>query len=567
MTNATKAKPQSQFVWRANTVISGLLIGVCGLFVYTGVSSYKDARSVLDTHFWFEQNLHAGFTAEVCRGQIAGARLEQYKYVLTKNRAYLEHAIPCLVNAYECLETMHGRCLAAHEPEQARDVEKIMAEFRGKLVARQEAAEQVAEKQGDVAAAGQLGAALRQDEDNHLIGEITRFKRASNLKVKERGQTFFAELQRTKTNGALLAMLVGIAVLLGIAQRLLNERRKAEETVLISEQRIRAVVDNMFDALLAIDDAGLIRAANARAADLLDYPSGTLIGMSLNDVLPSAAGCADGNNGLFEGRARKSNGALFAAEVGMRQIAAGAGMSAVSRLVTIRDITQRLEAELVRQNFIDTATENLQGPLAEIRCAISDVVSGATGEVSPKALETLRIAERNSDRLMAMLNDLLDLEKLESGSLKMQVRNASAQDITDRSLESVKALADAHKVELQSQVTVDQVMADPERMMQVLVNFLSNAIKFSPAGGVVRAIAVQENGCVEFRVTDHGRGISPEKISAVFERFKQADATDAGKGTGLGLPICKMIVEGHGGQIGATSEIGKGSMFYARIPG
>lgn len=576
MTQTVMNRGRQPPAWQAKTVVTSLFFAVCGLLVFTCVAALDDARQVLQTYSWFKNNLHGGFTAEVCRTQIEDARLEQSKYVLTAHPSHLRQAGLFLENAFDCLLRMKFLYMSAHEPAAARELDAIMDEFKRGLVVRQEKAELDSKQHGDKFASTALKSALDGDSDYNILQRIQNFKRSAGVKLRDRGKSFFAELQRTSSNGALVAMLIGTAILLALTQRLLNERRKAEETLLISEQRIRAVVDNMFDALLAVDQEGIIRAANLRAADLLDYDMEILIGRHLSALLPQdeqvlrsefnlriAKGEYDG---LHEMRARRKSGDLFAAEVGMRRITTGAAMSAVSRLVTIRDITQRLDAEQMRQNFIDTATQNLQSPLAEIQQAIADVLKGAAGEVSPKVLETLGIAERNSNRLMIMLNDLLDLEKLESGALQMSMRAASARDIIERSMESVRALAETQKVTLQSEVFAEGLTADPDRLVQVLVNFLSNAIKFSPPGGLVRVVAVAENGFVEFRVIDQGRGIPEEKIASVFERFKQAEASDAGKGTGLGLPICKMIVESHSGEIGATSQIGKGTTFFARIP-
>lgn len=562
---------------RARAVVIGLLVTVCSLVAYAAVASYEDAQHVIGTYTWFRNNLHAGFMSEMCRSQIETARIQQCKYVLTGDRSHLvgqTGADGFLANGYNILTRMRALYLSANEIEPARELNFLLLKYKKGPVARQEKAEANARQKGDAYAAAQLKQALKTDADTEIMENLKGFKRAGNLKLVARGKEFLNELKRTSTNGALLAMLVGIAVLLGVSERLLNERRKAEETVLISEQRIRAVVDNMFDALLAIDEDGIIRTVNARAADLFECRPEALIGTHLGDLVVLDAWVSRNAYGLevlrgehdnlHERRVRKLSGEAFIAEIGMRAIAAGASMRKLSRLVTVRDISQRLEAQRMRQNFIDTATENLQAPLTEISTAISSVLNG--GEVDAKVLETLRIAARNSDRLMTMLNDLLDLEKLESGTLKMSMRLASAGDIVDRSLESVKALAETQKVELRSQVSAGNLVCDGDRLVQVLVNFLSNAIKFSQAGKTVIAEAVAEDGWIVFRVIDQGRGIPEDKIAGVFERFKQAESSDARKGTGLGLPICKMLVENHGGEIGAISEVGVGTTFYARIP-
>lgn len=564
--------------FRARTLVVSLLVMVCSLVIYAGWASYEDARHVFATYTWFRNNLQAGFMSEMCRSQIETARIEQCKYVLTGDRSYLtgpEGADGFLSNGYNILTRMRANYLGANEMEPIRDVDIMLLQFKKGPVARQERAEENARQKGDSYATAQLKQAMTVDADSQIMESLKRFKRAGNLKLVERSQVFLGELRRTSTNGALLALLVGIGVLLAVSERLLNERRKEEETVLISEQRIRAVVDNMFDALLAIDEDGVICVTNARAADLFQCSRLELIGMHLGDLVVLDAWLSSNAYGLevlrgehdnlHERRVRKLTGEIFVGEIGMRAVAAGSGLGKLARLVTVRDISQRLEAQRMRQNFIDTATNNLQAPLTDITDAITSVLR--SGEVEAKVLETLHIAARNSDRLKTMLNDLLDLEKLESGTLKMNMRLASAEDIVERSLDSVKTLAETQNVELQAQVTAGNFVCDSDRVVQVLVNFLSNAIKFSQAGTVVKVQAVQdEESWLTFRVIDQGRGIPEDKIACIFERFKQAETADGRKGTGLGLPICKMLIEKQGGEIGAVSQVGVSTTFFARIP-
>jgi signal transduction histidine kinase len=180
----------------------------------------------------------------------------------------------------------------------------------------------------------------------------------------------------------------------------------------------------------------------------------------------------------------------------------------------------------------------------------------------------VNLAERNTKRLLKLVMDLGQMDRMESGQLELQLEQVSIDSIVTQSLESVKVFAEQQDVNLKAELIAKEVYADGDRVIQVLVNLLSNAVKFSPKGGTVTVYADYDDNCVQFKVADQGRGIPAEFCSAVFERYKQVEVADATKkgGSGLGLPICKLIVEQHGGAIGVESEVGKGSTFWFRLP-
>jgi signal transduction histidine kinase len=170
--------------------------------------------------------------------------------------------------------------------------------------------------------------------------------------------------------------------------------------------------------------------------------------------------------------------------------------------------------------------------------------------------------------LIGLINDILDIEKLEAGKLDMVFDNSPMQDILERSEQSTGSFATANGVKLEIIPSDVIVYADGDRIVQVLVNLLSNAIKFSPRDATVTVYTEYAAGFVQVRVVDRGRGIPDKFKKLLFQRFQQVEASDAKKkgGTGLGLAICKGIIEQHGGQIGVESEEGKGSSFWFRIP-
>ena len=226
------------------------------------------------------------------------------------------------------------------------------------------------------------------------------------------------------------------------------------------------------------------------------------------------------------------------------------------------------EASKRKQELVSMVTHDLRTPLTSIRSTMTLLSEGALGELPPRAVKKIGAAESSADRLIALINDLLDIEKLEAGKMQIDLSSNALEDIFEAALNSVSAFADEAHVHVELQESDFEVNCDPDRIVQVLVNLLSNAIKFSPKDSTVELAAKELGQWIEISVTDHGRGIPAEYQDKVFERFQQVkpgDATEK-KGTGLGLPICKAIVEAHGGTIALTSTPGAGSSFYFSLP-
>jgi signal transduction histidine kinase len=230
------------------------------------------------------------------------------------------------------------------------------------------------------------------------------------------------------------------------------------------------------------------------------------------------------------------------------------------------DVSERQEVDRLKKDFVSTVSHELRTPLTSIRGSLGLLASGVMGELTDEARQLVTVAERNSIRLITLINAILDFEKLESGNVEMDLRPVPLQRIFDRSLESVSALAQ-EGVRIDVERTGAVVAADETRLIQVLVNLLSNAVKYSHRGGVVTMCARPLDGQVEVQVIDRGRGIAAGKQEKIFERFHQVDSSDARtqSGTGLGLAICKAIIEQHGGTIGVESVEGEGSTFSFRM--
>lgn len=236
-----------------------------------------------------------------------------------------------------------------------------------------------------------------------------------------------------------------------------------------------------------------------------------------------------------------------------------------------RDVQRQKQVEQMKNDFISVVSHELRTPLTSIRGALGLLAGGVSGELPEKARTLLEIAAKNSDRLGRLINDILDIEKIESGKMGFRFVPLELMPLLEQATESNRGYATTYEVELRivAEVEALRVWGDADRLQQVITNLLSNACKFSPRGGVVEIGAERLPGNrVRVAVTDHGKGIPPEFQASIFEKFAQADISSTREkgGTGLGLSISKAIVERHGGRIGFESEPGVATTFSFELP-
>jgi signal transduction histidine kinase/CheY-like chemotaxis protein len=240
-------------------------------------------------------------------------------------------------------------------------------------------------------------------------------------------------------------------------------------------------------------------------------------------------------------------------------------------------LSQRSELDTLKDEFISTVSHELRTPLTSIRGALGLLSSGIIGDVDAKALNLLRIAVTNTDRLIRLINDILDLERMESGRAPLQIRRCSLRDLSQQAIETMTAMADANTVHLALEpFTVAQAASpealffdgDADRILQVLTNLLSNAIKFSPSASTIRVHTEATSDSILLKIVDEGRGIPSDKLDSIFDRFQQVEPSDARQkgGTGLGLAICRSIVQQHSGSIWAQRNLGPGTTLYVMLP-
>jgi signal transduction histidine kinase len=237
----------------------------------------------------------------------------------------------------------------------------------------------------------------------------------------------------------------------------------------------------------------------------------------------------------------------------------------------MHDISQRKEVDRLKTEFVSTVSHELRTPLTAVYGSLRLLAGGVAGHLPAQGRQLLEMSTRSCERLIRLINDVLDVERIASGRMELRLEPLELRGLLERALHDTQAYADELGVRLRldgSGASDVRVVADGDRVTQVVVNLLSNAAKYSPAGGEVLVTLGVHGGRARVTVTDHGPGIPPEFRSRVFERFAQADASDRREkgGTGLGLNICRSIVEAHHGTIGFDSEPGVQTAFWFELP-
>jgi len=250
------------------------------------------------------------------------------------------------------------------------------------------------------------------------------------------------------------------------------------------------------------------------------------------------------------------------------------GRDAGGFVAVMRDVTYEKKAEKMKSDFVANVSHEIRSPMAPMKDALSLLLDGSVGPLLPDQTRFLNILDNNIGRLLRLVNDLLDISKIEAGRMNFTFKGENISQIIDEVVVSIGGYAEKVKITLSSECSLNDpsVICDKDRVVQVMVNLLMNAIKFSSEGDVVRVAASQaewdadEGDYILVSIQDTGPGLVPEDVDLLFNRFQQIDSPQKMKGTGLGLSISKAIVEMHGGRIWVESEIGKGSTFNFTLP-
>jgi PAS domain S-box-containing protein len=362
------------------------------------------------------------------------------------------------------------------------------------------------------------------------------------------------------------------------------ERRVSDQTADLRRlaRQTEVLLSSVGDGIYGVDHEGRVTFINPSGARALGYEPHDLHGRSAHDRFhaPDADGRPFPWEGCYVADAIRE-GMLATAEADVYVRADGTSFPVEitaspvidedrlqGAVVAFRDVTQRREVDRMKDEFLSVVSHELRTPLTSIRGSLGLLASGKLGELTPRAGSMVTIALQSSERLTRLINDLLDIERIESGNRPMEVTAHDAHQLLAAAAKHIDGLATSVGVRVEVGACAGRVLADEDGIMQTLTNLLGNAIKYSDPGGTVVLDATEGEGLVLFRVRDHGRGIPADKLESIFERFEQVDSSDARQkgGTGLGLAISRSIIERHGGRIWAESELGVGTTVLFTLP-
>lgn len=368
------------------------------------------------------------------------------------------------------------------------------------------------------------------------------------------------------------------------------ERKKAQQSLNDSEEKHRAISQAAMDAIIMLDNDGKIIEWNRAAEGMFAYSREEAFGKEIHELLvperyhdlckkgfarfkKTGEGSAVGN--LTKLEAVRKDGTEFPVELSISAVKIKDRWHAIG---IVRDITEREEMEKMKSEFLSIASHELRTPMTSIKNAVEIIVKGKAGEVNETQAKFLSMADRNIKRLSALINDLLDISKIESKKMQFNYSQVDTADSVEHVFNTLKPLADTKSLTLKADIAdgTPPVYADDNRVEEVLLNLVGNAIKFTDNMGEIRVATkikkeVSDAGLKDFleiTVEDEGVGIAKEHLNHIFEKFYQVGGSLARRydSTGLGLSICKGVIEAHGGKIRCESDEGKGSRFIFTLP-
>jgi PAS domain S-box-containing protein len=396
----------------------------------------------------------------------------------------------------------------------------------------------------------------------------------------------------------------GSVSMLSTIARDITQQKKIAATLFEAERRWRSLLENVRLVVVGMDNNGKVEYANPCFLELVGYTKAEVIGKDWFETFVLLHQKKQAQNNfleLLEKEFYTHNQNVILTKTGEERVIAWNNTLlqdlqgyVIGTLSIGEDITERQVIERMKDEFISVVSHELRTPLTSIHGALNLLASGLVNTESDKGRRVIEIAAESAERLVRLVNDILELERLESGKISLVSQTCNAADLIIKATEMMQVMANRAGITLSVSPQAIELNADPDRIIQVLTNLLGNAIKFSPRDSTVwLTVELQEAGesgrvaelenftlsqghpltgslapTILFTVKDQGRGIPEDKLESIFERFHQVDASDSRKkgGTGLGLAICRSIVQQHGGQIWVESTLGEGSSFYFTLP-
>lgn len=367
----------------------------------------------------------------------------------------------------------------------------------------------------------------------------------------------------------------------------ISDRKQTEADLKEKNHRWRSLLDNVQLIVVGLDRQGLVEYANPFFLKLTGYTETEVLGKYWFDkFLPTNRKWEIHN--VFQEMIQEINTHSYVINpiltlAGEERMIAWSNTvlhdvqgNAIGLLSIGEDITERYKLERMKSEFVSIVSHELRTPLTSMRAALNLLSQRIVDPASETGQSVIQIATEGVERLVRLVNDILDLERLESGKIRLEKSSCDPAQVVKIAIAQMQEMANQEGVKLSTAIESRPIYADSDRLLQVLINLLSNAIKFSSSGSTicleVKIIQNPQNALtssqLQFSIKDQGRGIPADKLETIFERFHQIDASDSREkgGTGLGLAICRSIVEQHGGNIWVESVLGEGSTFYFTLP-
>jgi PAS domain S-box-containing protein len=370
--------------------------------------------------------------------------------------------------------------------------------------------------------------------------------------------------------GSTVGPAVGVATM--------NRDRPAND---FAEELFRLAVEACPNGMLMTDSSGIIVLVNSETERLFGYRRSELIGQPVEILIPERMRKHhSGHRTRFSEHPKvrrieashnlvglRRDGSEFPVEIGLNPIRTVDGLFVLNVVI---DISDRQRVDCLKDEFVATVSHELRTPLTSIAGSLGLLLGGAAGKLPDGVLRFLGIAHSNCTRLVRLINDILDIEKIEAGSVVFSFKRIVLRQLAAQVVEANRGFADSFAVRVCLDPAADDgvALADPDRLAQVITNLVSNAVKFSPRDGEVELTIGHRDGRMRIAVRDHGPGIPEDFRPRIFEKFAQAEATDARQkgGTGLGLSIASKIVTRLGGTIGFADAPGGGTEFFVELP-
>ena len=566
------ANPIERKVWAG--AATGILI-----FVAVAALALRSGREVAADEQWVSHTHQVLASLEAMESAIGDAESSMRGYALTSDAVFLRQHM----ERRHVMDDRLGRIgvLTTDNRLQQQRLEDLRRRIADKVAFMDELRAST-ERGGTAAALRTIATGRGLTTMRAVTAGIGAMRSEEDRLLAER--TAAAAVTATRASSVLIVLgTLGTGLLIlsfGLVARRVRDQQQAQQALEASEERLHLIVDKMIAGLVITNDRGKIESINPAAQRMFGYSADEIVGRYFKRlvVAPEAddqeverfllSVQEQGMGQVTEWDGRRSDGAVFPLELSLFEF-----RTATARHFAgiVRDISERREIDRMKDEFISVVSHELRTPLTSIRGALQLVLAERPAFQDPEHEPLLNIALNNCERLIRIINDILDVSKIEAGQIDLRRRPCQVRDIVRDSIESVQEMARASSVRVVADLPagLPPVLADVDRIVQVFVNLLSNAVKFSPAQSVVTIAAVEQPGDrVAISIRDRGVGISAEDFDKLFLKFRQLDgsATRSRGGTGLGLAIVKALTEQHGGSVAVASTPGDGTTFTVTLP-